>query len=79
MSYTARRQDTIEYNELLLRCLPGHILPVGGGVEKFNECVYVCWGVNISYFTDRRPNPNAARSGSLTSGLSFPSFRYRSG
>ena len=30
-------------------------------------------------FTDRRPNPNAAHSGSLTSGLSFPSFRYRSG
>ena len=26
MSYTAGRQDTIEYNELLLRCLPGHIL-----------------------------------------------------
>ena len=26
MSYTARRQDTIEYNELSLRCLPGHIL-----------------------------------------------------
>ena len=30
-------------------------------------------------FTDRRPNPNAAHSGSLTSGLSFPSFKYRSG
>ena len=30
-------------------------------------------------FTDRRPNPNAALSGSLTSGLSFPSFRYLSG
>ena len=30
-------------------------------------------------FTDRRPNPNAAQCGSLTSGLSFPSFRYRSG
>jgi hypothetical protein len=29
--------------------------------------------------TDRRPNPNAAHSGSLTSGLSFPSFIYRSG
>ena len=29
MSYTARRQDTTEYNELSLRCLPGHILPVG--------------------------------------------------
>ena len=28
--------------------------------------------------TDRRPKPNAA-SGSLTSGFSFPSFRYRSG
>ena len=26
MSYTARRQDTIKYNESLLRCLPGHIL-----------------------------------------------------
>ena len=26
MSYTARRQDTIEYNELSLKCLPGHIL-----------------------------------------------------
>ena len=26
MSYTARTQDTIEYNELLLRYLPGHIL-----------------------------------------------------
>ena len=30
-------------------------------------------------FTDRRPYPNAAQSGSLTSGLSFPSFMYRSG
>ena len=30
-------------------------------------------------FTDRRPNPNAAQSGSLVSGLSFPSLRYRSG
>ena len=28
---------------------------------------------------DRRPNPNAAESESKTSGLSFPSFRYRSG
>ena len=28
---------------------------------------------------DRRPNPNAAESVSNTSGLSFPSFRYRSG
>ena len=26
MSYTARRQETIEYNALSLRCLPGHIL-----------------------------------------------------
>jgi hypothetical protein len=26
MSYTARRQDIIEYSELSLRCLPGHIL-----------------------------------------------------
>ena len=26
MSYTARRQETIEYNELSLRCLPGHLL-----------------------------------------------------
>jgi len=52
MSYTARRQDAIEYNELSLRCLPGHI---------------------------RRPYPNAAQSGFLTSGLGFPSFRYRSG
>ena len=26
MSYTARRQDAIEYNELSLKCLPGHIL-----------------------------------------------------
>ena len=30
-------------------------------------------------FTDRRPNPNAAHSGSLASGSSFPSFIYRSG
>ena len=30
-------------------------------------------------FTDRRPNPNTAQSGSLTWGLSFPSLRYRSG
>ena len=29
MSYTASRQDTIEYKELSLKCLPGHILPVG--------------------------------------------------
>jgi hypothetical protein len=26
MSYTARRQDTLAYNELSLKCLPGHIL-----------------------------------------------------
>ena len=25
-SYTARRQDTIEYNALSLKCLPGHML-----------------------------------------------------
>ena len=30
-------------------------------------------------FTDRRPKPNAAQSGSLISGLSCPSLRYRSG
>ena len=29
--------------------------------------------------TNRRPNPNTAESGSLTSELSFPSFIYRSG
>ena len=29
--------------------------------------------------TDRRPKPNATESESITSGLSFPSFRYRSG
>ena len=33
----------------------------------------------VYIFTDRRPKPNAAQSGSLTSGLSFPSFIYRSG
>ena len=70
MSYTARRQDAIEYNELSLRCLPGHIL------RKNYERVYVGEYVVI---TDRRPNPNAAQSGSLTSGLSFPFFRNRSG
>ena len=70
MSYTARRQDAIEYNELSLKCLPGHIL------EKKLMSIYV--GEYV-VFTDRRPNPNAAHSGSLTSGLSFPSFRYRSG
>ena len=26
MSYTASTQDAIKYNELSLRCLPGHIL-----------------------------------------------------
>ena len=26
MSYTARRQDATEYNELSLKCLPGQIL-----------------------------------------------------
>ena len=36
-------------------------------------------GEHIVAFTDRRPNPNAAQSGSLTSGLSLPFFRYRSG
>jgi hypothetical protein len=36
MSYTARRQDTIEYNELSLRCLPGHVL----GQELYER---VCW------------------------------------
>ena len=71
MSYTARRQDTIEYNELSLRCLPGHIL-LGGKLMSVYAGEYVA-------FIDRRPNPNAAHSGSLTSGLSFPSFRYRSG
>ena len=42
--------------------------------------VYV--GVYMLYFkkvTDRRPYPNAAQSGSLTSGFSFPSFKNRSG
>ena len=29
--------------------------------------------------THRRPNPNTAHSGSLTEGLSLPSFKYRSG
>ena len=70
MSNTVRKQDTIEYNELSLRCLPGHIL------RKKLMSAYV--GEYV-VFTDRRPNPNAAQSGSLTSGLSFPSFRYRSG
>ena len=28
MSYTARRQEAIEYNELSLRYLPGHILEI---------------------------------------------------
>ena len=71
ISYTARRQDTIEYNELSLKCLPGHIL-----VKKELMRMYVG---KYAVFTDRRPYPNAAHSGSLTSGLSFPSFRYRSG
>ena len=39
--------------------------------------VYI--GDDYTIYTDRRPNPNAAQSGSLTSGLSFPSFEYRSG
>ena len=69
MSYTARRQDTIEYNELSLRCFPGHILG-----KNLNE-----WKPRRVVFTDRRLNPKAAQPGSLTSGLSFPSFRYRSG
>ena len=70
ISYTARRQDAIEYNELSLKCLPGQILG-----KKFLMSAYGEYVV----FTDRRPNPNAAQSGSLISGLSFPSFRYRSG
>ena len=70
MSYTARRQDIIKYNESLLKCLPGHIL----GKELMS--VYVG---EYFLFTDRRPYPNAAQFGSLTSGLSLPSFRYRSG
>ena len=68
MSYTARRQDTFKYSELSLRYLPGHIL---GGMSVYIEEYVV--------FTDRRPYPNAAQSGSLTSGLSFPSFKYLSG
>ena len=36
MSYTARRQDTVKYNELSLRNLPGHIL---GKNER------VCWRI----------------------------------
>lgn len=40
MSYTARRQDTIKYKELSLRCLPGHILG-----KEVHERVYwrICW------------------------------------
>ena len=45
MSY--RIQETIEYNELSLRCLPGHILGMN------NISVYVGGYV---VFTDRRPN-----------------------
>ena len=79
MSYTARRQDTIEYNELSLRCLPGHML---GVQKKIDECTMILenmFCLEIIFITDRRPNPNAAQAGSLTSGSSFPSFRYRSG
>ena len=36
-------------------------------------------GEYYAVFTYRRPNPNAAHSASLTSGLSSPSFIYRSG
>ena len=56
------------YNELSLKCLPGQIL------EKFYE-IYVTEYVRCA---DRRPKPNA-ESGPIISGLSFPSFRYRSG
>ena len=44
MSYTARRQETIEYNELSLRCLPGHILEIELISELFwricSRCIY---------------------------------------
>ena len=53
------------------------------GVQKIID-EYVCMLKNmfcleIFFITDRRPNPNAAQAGSLTSGSSFPSLRYRSG
>ena len=38
-----------------------------------------CWEYGLGSSTDRRPNPNAAESGSLTAELSLPSLRYRSG
>ena len=38
-----------------------------------------CTSQNIVGSTDRRPKPNATELGSITSGLSFPSFRNRSG
>ena len=44
MSYAARRQETIEYNELSLRCLPGHILEIELISELFwricSRCIY---------------------------------------
>ena len=52
---------------------------------RLNVYQDIYWGIVSAFIgesvgsTDRRPNPNTAESGSLISGLSFPSFRYRSG
>jgi len=60
----------MEYNELSLKCLPGQILKRRG--HEMHIAKYVG-------STDRRPKPNATEPESNTSGLSWPSFRYRSG
>ena len=39
MSYTARTQDAIEYNELSLKYLPGHIL---NNLIRVNTNEHVC-------------------------------------
>lgn len=53
------------------KCMPGHILSVHADEFKVPEC-----GRGVAY---RRPYPNAIDAGSSTSGLSWPSFRNRSG
>ena len=73
ISQTARRQDAIMYNELLLKCLPGQIL------AKIFYPLDVCQMMEYSRSTDRHPKLNATESRSIKLGFSFPSFRYRSG
>ena len=63
----------MQYNVWSAKCLPGQIL------EKIHHIRSNVAEQCLDQFTDRRPYPNATEAGSNTSGLSFPSFRKRSG